>query len=358
MTDGEPQGTKRLALRETTGFGRWSRGTWLWYIYDLFAFLMIVYIIASQYAGNAIWPIKVLAYVSIFVIPIAFVLLPIALIKGRRVGPVLQIICAIAFVLILVDTRAEDRGVAPPSGTQVVTVLTYNIGDGLAPADRLIPMLRESGADIVGLVEVTSEIARALETDLGDLFPYQVVRGAGIEGKALLSRFPIAEHEWLEFNPGRPDLRVDMLIEQREVTVIVAHPPPPEITWRGIRERPGTEQQLARILELVEQSDQPLLLLGDFNITRQHDVYDDIVSTGLQDTFHIAGSGFGFTLPARLMHLQAISQRLADIRIQPVARIDYIWASPAWLTVDSRVGADAGSDHLPVVSVLALPPPT
>ena len=58
--------------------------------------------------------------------------------------------------------------------------------------------------------------------------------------------------------------------------------------------------------------------------------------------------------PVRLQALKVISDRLASIRIIPLARIDYIWASEAWLPLESWVGDDAGSDHLPVMARLAL----
>ncbi|MEZ4626250.1 MAG: hypothetical protein R2843_15980, partial [Thermomicrobiales bacterium] len=46
---------------------------WLWWLYDLFALAMIGYFIESQLAGNAIWPITVIAYVTVIVFPFAFV---------------------------------------------------------------------------------------------------------------------------------------------------------------------------------------------------------------------------------------------------------------------------------------------
>lgn len=332
------------------------RGRLLWRLYDLYALLVIGYLIVSQIAGNAIWPITVFAYVTIITVPIAFVLLPIALWKRRWFGATLQIICALAFIWILLDTLPNGKNPPAPEGAKILTALTYNIGAGTAPVDELIPMLRESGADVVALVEVNDDVASAIESDLSDLYPYRVVRGGGIPGKALLSRFPISSHEWLEFNPGRPDLRADIDFEGSPITVVVAHPPPPEITATGVEDRPGTERQIDALTALISGTETPTLLLGDFNITRQHDEYVAIQDAGMTDAFNEAGHGFGFTMPARLQLFSAVSDRLASIRIVPLARIDYIWASDAWLPLDAWVGDDAGSDHLPVLARLALVP--
>lgn len=331
-------------------------GSWVWRAYDAFALLLVIYLVVSQMVGNAIWPITVLAYVALLVLPIAFIMLPLAIYRRRWFGVIMQSICALAFVLVMSDTRAENLTAEAPPGSLEVTVLTFNIGDGMASPEDLIPMLRATDSDIVALVEVTSDVADAIGAELKDVYPYQEVRGGGIPGKGLLSKYPISEAEWLDFNPGRPDLRVVLQLDSHPVTVIVAHPPPPELTWTGIRERPGTQAQVDALLGLVESTDGPLLLLGDFNITRQHDLYDEISATGLQDTFHISGSGFGFTMPARLQHLKKIGGWFADIRIMPLVRIDYIWASSEWLPLKAWVGADAGSDHLPVVARLALLP--
>jgi endonuclease/exonuclease/phosphatase (EEP) superfamily protein YafD len=332
-------------------------GAWLWRLYEAFAVVMVLYLVISQSVGNALWPITVLAFVAILLFPIAFVMLPIAIARRRWFGVVLQLICVFAFILVLIDTRSLNQTAIAPPGAPTLTVMTYNLGDGMASADRLVTALASEQPEIVALVEVTEEMAEAIDQDLSGQYPYQVLRGDGISGKGFLSTWPITDYEWLEFNPGRPDLRVEIDIDGQAVTVVVAHPPPPEVTRSGVQDRRGTRAQMDALLALVNANEGPLLLLGDFNITRQHNLYDEIAATGLIDVFHTAGKGFGFTLPARLQHLGVISDRLADVRILPVVRIDYIWASDHWLPLDARVGPDAGSDHLPVIGRMALLPP-
>lgn len=357
QTEREIEGDLTASEESSAGSAKQGRraSRWLWWLYDLFAVSMVVWLIVSHLAGDTVWPIEVIAYVAIILFPVGFVLLPLALWKRRWFGASLQILCALAFVWVLVDTLADGNQSDPPPGSTVVTVLTYNIGDGLATPDALMPMLRDSEADFVGLVEVTDEMAAALDTQLAGLFPYRVIEGGGIPGKALLSRFPITDFDWLEFNPGRPDLRAGIDLAGTPITIIVAHPPPPEITASGVQDRPGTEGQVDSLKALVESIEGPLLMVGDFNITRQHDEYEEIEATGLVDVFNVAGEGFGFTIPARLLPLRVISDRLAEIRVAPLARIDYVWASDDWLPLEAWVGEDAGSDHLPVAARVALP---
>jgi endonuclease/exonuclease/phosphatase (EEP) superfamily protein YafD len=44
----------------------------------------------------------------------------------------------------------------------------------------------------------------------------------------------------------------------------------------------------------------------------------------------------------------------ASVPLPPVIRIDYIWASPHFATLDSSVWPGLGSDHRPVISDLQL----
>src|SRR4051794_24963501 len=116
-------------------------------------------------------------------------------------------------------------GLLPP----MLTVMTYNVGAGLAAPRRLVEVLRESGADIIGLQELAPEQGVAIAKLLGSDYPHHVLHATGIPGKGLISRFPVRESELLELHPGRPDLQAIVTAPGGELTVIVAHPPPPRI---------------------------------------------------------------------------------------------------------------------------------
>src|SRR5215212_11985252 len=111
----------------------------------------------------------------------------------------------------------------------MLTVMTYNVGAGLAAPRRLVEVLRQSGADIIGLQELAPEQGAAIADQLQGDYPQHVLHATGIPGKGLLSRFPMEESELLELHPGRPDLQVRVAAPGGEITVIVAHPPPPRI---------------------------------------------------------------------------------------------------------------------------------
>jgi vancomycin resistance protein VanJ len=333
---------------------RRRRGRWLWRLLDLFAATMIVYLGLWWTTGDRFWPVFALGYVVHLLLPAAALALPLALYRRRWRSVALESVCALAFVWLFRDVVLGREPHPAPEGAPVITVMTYNLGDGLATPDRLVALLRETSADIVGLEEVDVAAAAALTADLHDVYPYKVLHGLGIPGKGLLSRFPILQSDLLELNPGRPDLRAVLDLDGVRVTVLVAHPPPPRLARTGLRDRPGGAEQLTALVATAKAIEGPLLVLGDFNMTRMHEGYKRLEEAGLRDVYRLAGRGAGFTTPTRLATFAQRGSAFGRIPLPPVLRIDYVWVSGHWQPLEAWIGGDAGSDHLPVVARVAL----
>ncbi|MBL8145642.1 MAG: endonuclease/exonuclease/phosphatase family protein [Anaerolineae bacterium] len=212
------------------------------------------------------------------------------------------------------------------------TVLTWNVGNGLAKPDRLTAALRDSSADIIGLEELSEEQAAALEAGLADLYPWRVLFGRGIPGKGILSRFPIHDQKQLSFHPKRPDLHAQVEREGGLMHVIVVHPPPPAPQEINARAR-----QMAEISKLVNLPD-PVVLMGDMNMTHWQQAYHELLNAGLLDAFAEAGRGSSLTFPTRR----------GSLPLLPMIRLDYIFHSTELTALEAWVGADGGSDHLPL----------
>ena len=221
------------------------------------------------------------------------------------------------------------------------TVMTYNVGNGLARPERLARLLRESDADLIGLQELTPDQAATLGPELRCDYPYQSLHGAGIPGKGLLSRYPVLDATLLDLHPGRPDLRARLKVNGERLQFLVAHPPPPRLHRRGVKPTPYAQAQLGALLKLA-QSGEPTVLLGDFNMRDTHTPYDDLVQAGLIDAFRAVGRQ-GHTFPLRR----------GSLPLRPLLRLDYIWHTPHLRALDARIGPDGGSDHLPVLAKLS-----
>ncbi len=221
-------------------------------------------------------------------------------------------------------------------------VLCYNVGNGLVRPERLARAIRESEADLIGLVELTPSQAVAVEA-LCDIYPYQYLNGAGIVGKGLLSRLPLYDTHLLELYPDRPDLYAYILAngtdgetdksqdDPRKLRIIVAHPPPQRTRMRT--------EQLRSLLEITTDSqDESALLMGDFNMVQFETTYKRYVAAGLVDAFRTAGRGHGLTYPVRRY----------GIRLKPLIRLDFIWHTRQLRAHRAWLGKDQGSDHLPI----------
>lgn len=230
--------------------------------------------------------------------------------------------------------------------------MTYNIGNGLVAPDRLVTFLQDCEADIVGLQEVSGSQAEAVMTRTRTGYPHQIVIGSGFSGKALLSRFPIVEHEWLELSPGRPDLRTSIDMVGTTTTVIVAHPLPQRLQRGRVSFDAATLAQIDHLAHLASTR-ASTVLLGDFNMTPRHPSYARLSAAGLIDAHRAVGVGRGATFPLRAGHTRRFKHYLSWVVLPPVARIDYIWHTADFATLGIWVGSGVGSDHHPVLARLA-----
>jgi vancomycin resistance protein VanJ len=237
-----------------------------------------------------------------------------------------------------------------------ITVMTFNVGNGLAPATHLAALLRHSGADLIGLQELDAGQAEAIDRLTRDRYPHHVVRGTGFEGRGLLSRWPILEVDWLNLLPHRPDLRATIEVDGWPVTIFVAHPPPPRVRAQGIMFDPETVAQIDRLAEVVTDA-APAILIGDFNMTPRNPKYAHLTAAGLVDAFGVAGEGRGSTFPTRPGRVRSVNHRLSWVPLPTISRFDYIWHTPDLAAERAWVGRrGAGSDHLPVLARLTRTP--
>lgn len=233
----------------------------------------------------------------------------------------------------------------------MLTVMTYNVGDGLADPVQLVAMLGASTADIVGIQELAPSQAAAIAQDLAALFPHQALHPDGIPGKGILSRYPLTETAQLDHHPGRPDLQGRVATPDGDLTVLVAHPPPPRFGRNRLRLDALSNAQIRQIIDSVSTGE-PVVLLTDFNRISWHAAYRQLSSAGMIDAYAASGPGLGLTLPTRLAHPVSRNTPLGRMPLPPILRVDYVWHTRHFRTNGSWLGKHAGSDHLPVLATL------
>ena len=197
--------------------------------------------------------------------------------------------------------------------------------------------LREERADVVMLSENKPALMRALSETVGDLYPHIYDESTrGTYGLALLSRYPLEEAQSVPLGGrGRRILEVT-LAEPTPVTFFGVHPLPP----LGSRWAERRNNEIEAIGNLIQETTNPVILLGDFNASPwSHPIRHLTQNTALR----FANLGFGVR-PTWSYRSPLLS-----------APIDHIFVSPSWQVTRYEVGREVGSDHLPVVAELTLP---
>jgi len=287
--------------------------------------------------------VELLSVILHWLLLLAILLLPAALWMRRWPTATLLAVSGAAFVWLyggLFIPRNVRLGFnAPHEQSSTLTVMSYNIGNGLASPDSLIKVISESGADIVAMQDMTTNQIAGLKPGLQNVYPFQVIHGAGISGIGLLSRYPILEEQLILLRRAHPYLQVQLQVGDDLLTVIVVHPP---VAFGPGGPDAPSRADLPVLADMAVKND-PTILLGDLNFTDQNDGYSYLQRASLVDAFRAAGFGLGLTYPKR---------RYSGASFLPLIRIDYIFVTDDILPVRAWVGEDGGSDHLPVLAEL------
>ena len=225
-------------------------------------------------------------------------------------------------------------------------VATYNThaavgADRRCDPSRIVSVVKELDADIVGLQEVDSRPAPGSEWDQFEYYANEygfdavpgpnLISGRGTYGNLFLSRLPVrsfAYHD-LSITPFEPRGAIDARVQagHKLLRVLVTHL---GLRWRERR------RQLARLEEILRDDDGPLLVLGDFNVF----LTAELRATGFGVPKNGARAPRSYWSRLPLLALDRIWAR-------PHAMLEMVWAHRSAL---SRLA----SDHLPVVGRLTL----
>ena len=240
-------------------------------------------------------------------------------------------------------------------GERVITVMTANVGAGLASVGEIEEAVRKADADIIAFEELPREQGKQLTATFADRYPASASFGDGHEGRGILSRYPLTSAHTVEIATGRPDVVALVDVDGLELTVVVAHPRPQKLSPGGLFFAFGSLRQMLRLGQNTVDS-APAVLLGDFNMTPRHPGYARLRDLGLVDAFGVAGKGLGLTFPTRVgVTKWSRNERIARSKIVPLVRFDYVWCTPDITVEAAWIGPDTGADHATVMARLRLP---
>jgi endonuclease/exonuclease/phosphatase (EEP) superfamily protein YafD len=312
----------------------------------LHAGLIIAYFMLRWLGGGRLWFIDALGYILPWLFTPLTVLLPAALLRRSRRLLVVAAVPAVLFLLTYGHLYLPRLPVCASGPT--FTVMTYNILGRNRDTNGVAASVEVHAPDFFGLHELEPRMAKALEVRFAERYPYhEVGRGCGI-----FSRYPVLQCETVYpgLGSGFDAQQCVLDIEGYHVTVLNVHPRSPPL--RGFRlfglplgiptglANEGRDADVRALLARIEETEDPLIVIGDLNLTDQQSLYQPL-TYHLRDAHREGGWGMGFTF-ARFPRLGLA-----------MWRIDYVLHSPDLVTLSTQVGDFGGSDHRPVIAELA-----
>lgn len=288
------------------------------------------------------WP---LFLVQAFALHLAVLLLGFAVVAGWTGRRRLMAGCLAAAAFSAapwVDEFVPAQQVGPGPG-RTLRVATANLLGISRDHDALVEELAAWDPQVLLLVEYTAPWHRALFRRLGSRYPYREVRlRQDAFGMALYSKFPLSETEpaWLEDWANAPQLRATLDVGGRRLHLLGIHTMPPR-TPEYTRYHRG---MVRRMMGLVGETPDPLILLGDFNFGVNTPQQRALLGAGFVDAASAVGAGPAGTWPV-----------LSFLRHLPGMRLDHVYVRGNLGVVDFRTGEGRGSDHRPIMADLLLP---
>lgn len=228
----------------------------------------------------------------------------------------------------------SSLGIANNSEAQKIRIFQSNVDKYDNNYPQVISLVREEKPDIAVFLEVGKRGAKKLEI-LKDILPYAIAhQDVDIDGAAIYSKLPLINTSIKSLGGGRKSILADVSIQKKLISVIAVHPSQ-ALGKAYFEER---NRQLAAIADYAATVKNPLVV-GDFNVTMWSPYYKRFIS---KSKLHNARRGFG-VLPT--WHT---SYPLLFIPI------DHCFVGGDIEVLKMRLGRSVGSDHLPVITDLAI----
>ncbi|CBN54043.1 hypothetical protein OSCI_510002 [Kamptonema sp. PCC 6506] len=151
----------------------------------------------------------------------------------------------------------------------------------------------------------------------------------------IYSKFPLENRELKIFSLGRKVVSTDVRVQGKIISILAVHPSVPTRQKSFI----DRNKQLAAIGEYAAQIKNPVVVVGDFNVTMWSPFYKSMVKTG---GLRNARSGFG------ILPTWPTNKPLLYIPI------DHCLITKDIQVLNIRTGRKIGSDHLPLITDLAI----
>jgi endonuclease/exonuclease/phosphatase family metal-dependent hydrolase len=247
---------------------------------------------------------------------------------GRR-GPGAVTAAAAAALGLVVGPRGRPRP-QPDAGGRVLRVFTLNMFVGRADAGVVVDRVRQVGADVLFLQELSAEaVSRLKQAGLDDLMPHSRIERRAASG--IYAKFPLGGAPVQQAQPSA----LLGLPGGEAVELVCVHPPPPTRKYGGPR------RWREALAALPPPGALPRVVAGDFNATQDHAVFRDVLRLGYADAAAQTGCGLSPTWgrPGR----------------SALLTLDHVLVDRSCAVLKYSVHFIPGSDHRAVCAEIRLP---
>jgi endonuclease/exonuclease/phosphatase (EEP) superfamily protein YafD len=317
----------------------WWLGRWIW--------------------GDQLWPLALLnSFPAWLFLPVPLTLLLAAISRQRLAWAAASV--PVILWLTVFGWRFLPRAPIAESNSITARVMAFNLLADNGDLAGIVAAIRAAEPDLIALPELSLATDTRLAQQLGDRYPYrtrQSLQGVGF-GTGIYSRWPVEPLGSLQTGLGLRSVAADIHTPRGVVRFVALHPNATYVRTHSMTDLAESiatvfrrrEAQLAAVCGYLDRwGDRPVILAGDFNMTEFSDAYR-CVAEKLTDAYRAVGWGYGYTWPNQTPSLPP--WRYFD-HWPLLTRIDYVFHSRHWVTMDAHVpSADTGSDHRPVVVTL------
>lgn len=260
----------------------------------------------------------------------------------------------IQFLLVLMGVfwlgarQAETFFVDPILAEDSIVLMTFNMYPDNEQFDSALETIIDYNADVVLLQEANGDLAPIVDAYE---FSYVQQMATGYQ-HGIFSRYPLKDTGLVDLD-GMENQRAELVLpDDSSIAVYNLHLYMPlnedESAPLLLRyDETRRNQQISELLSMVNLEDMPVILGGDFNMSEYSPIYNDLDAV-LRDTFRETNYVFGFTFPAGAFEE-------LNLPLPLLLRLDYVWTSDTLPALQSGIGLNLGSDHLPLIVEIAIP---
>jgi len=301
---------------------------WLGYL-TVFATIVSLY--------DRLWLFELLTHFTIQYVIILSLLTIVFLYRRNRLFILFLLFLAINVYKIYDHTTVQI--IKTSRASQNIRIAAVNLDMSNTQYSKVRTFIQEHNADILLLTELTPAWVKQLDM-LKTKYPhsYHVPKNGGF-GIAMFSRFPMLNTQTVVLdnllNPA-PAIFSEIEVNGKKINVHGVHLFAP-MTNRYFHAR---NRQLEKLAGLINDTESPLIVFGDMNITSWSSFYKKFIKkTSLQES--TTGQGFQPTWPSYFFPFYI--------------QLDHILLSKDFVVVSSSSKNNVGSDHYPLVAEISLP---